>query len=82
MTPNVGTYTGSASPNGTFDQGGSVWEWNETFDPGFGGVRGIRGGMFPQTAHVAERGAGRVGRVGWKCGRAGMSWGQCFRSAT
>ncbi|GAG37158.1 unnamed protein product, partial [marine sediment metagenome] len=26
---NVGSYTGSASPNGTFDQGGNVWEWNE-----------------------------------------------------
>jgi formylglycine-generating enzyme required for sulfatase activity len=25
----VGAYTGSASPYGTFDQGGSVWEWNE-----------------------------------------------------
>lgn len=26
---NVGSYTGSPSPNGTFDQGGNVWEWNE-----------------------------------------------------
>ena len=26
---NVGSYTGSASPYGTFDQGGNVWEWNE-----------------------------------------------------
>jgi formylglycine-generating enzyme required for sulfatase activity len=26
---NVGAYTGSASPYGTFDQGGNVWEWNE-----------------------------------------------------
>lgn len=25
----VGRYTGSASPNGTFDQGGNVWEMNE-----------------------------------------------------
>src|SRR5262249_40086626 len=25
----VGGYTGAASPNGTFDQGGNVWEWNE-----------------------------------------------------
>src|SRR5690606_9971894 len=25
----VGAYTGSASPYGTFDQGGNVWEWNE-----------------------------------------------------
>jgi formylglycine-generating enzyme len=27
---NVGAYSGAASPNGTFDQGGNVWEWNET----------------------------------------------------
>ena len=26
----VGSYTGSVSPNGTFDQGGNVAEWNET----------------------------------------------------
>ena len=25
----VGIYTGSPSPNGTFDQGGNEWEWNE-----------------------------------------------------
>src|SRR5215813_2062991 len=29
LTPG-GSYTGSASPYGTFDQGGNVWEWNET----------------------------------------------------
>jgi formylglycine-generating enzyme required for sulfatase activity len=28
LTPG-GSYTGSASPYGTFDQGGNVWEWNE-----------------------------------------------------
>jgi formylglycine-generating enzyme len=26
----VGSYPGSPSPYGTFDQGGSVWEWNES----------------------------------------------------
>ena len=38
---NVGSYTGSASPNGTFDQGGNVWEWVEqtltVYRDGFGG---------------------------------------------
>jgi formylglycine-generating enzyme len=29
LTP-VGSYPGSPSPYGTFDQGGNVWEWNET----------------------------------------------------
>jgi formylglycine-generating enzyme required for sulfatase activity len=29
-TTDVGAYTTSPSANGTFDQGGNVWEWNET----------------------------------------------------
>jgi formylglycine-generating enzyme required for sulfatase activity len=36
----VGSYTGSPSPYGTFDQGGNVWEFNE----GDGFRRFIRGG--------------------------------------
>ncbi|HEY3254742.1 MAG TPA: SUMF1/EgtB/PvdO family nonheme iron enzyme [Polyangiaceae bacterium] len=41
---NGGSYTGSASPYGTFDQGGNVLEWNETVN--FDNSRGIRGGDF------------------------------------
>ena len=41
FTP-VGSYTGSASPYGTFDQGGNVWEWNEAIFSG--PFRGYRGG--------------------------------------
>ena len=39
----AGAFTGSASPNGTFDQGGNVLEWNEQMN---GGFRVIRGGSF------------------------------------
>ncbi len=43
----VGSYTGSASPNGTFDQGGNVEEWNETLYTINGNpYRGIRGSWF------------------------------------
>jgi formylglycine-generating enzyme required for sulfatase activity len=44
----VGAYTSSSSFYGTFDQGGNVWEWNETLvgttmsGPG----RGLRGGTW------------------------------------
>jgi formylglycine-generating enzyme required for sulfatase activity len=41
----VGSYTGSASPYGTFDQGGNVYEWNETILISTA-HRGIRGGSF------------------------------------
>ena len=39
----VGTYADHASPYGTFDQGGNVWEWNEAI---VGMDRGMRGGSF------------------------------------
>jgi formylglycine-generating enzyme required for sulfatase activity len=41
VTP-VGSYAGSPSPYGTFDQGGNVAEWNE--NTAFGGGRAVRGG--------------------------------------
>ena len=42
--PRSASYTGAASPNGTFDQGGNVWEWNEAIVDGTS--RGLRGGSF------------------------------------
>jgi len=39
----VGEFELSDSPYGTFDQGGNVWEWNETV---VGAGRGIRGGSY------------------------------------
>lgn len=44
----VGSYTGSASPNGTFDQGGNALEWTDTI---WSNARAIRGGTF---AHRAD----------------------------
>jgi len=40
----AGAYVDSDSPYGTFDQGGNVWEWNESLVSG--SFRGIRGGPF------------------------------------
>jgi len=47
LTP-VGAYTAkpSTSPYGTYDQGGNLWEWNETVIDGF---PGLRGGSFDNT---------------------------------
>jgi formylglycine-generating enzyme required for sulfatase activity len=50
----VGAYTFSQSAYGTFDQGGNIYEWNETFINSF---RGIRGGSFappiPERLHAS-----------------------------
>jgi formylglycine-generating enzyme len=40
----AGAHENSASPYGTFDQGGNVWEWNEGFPNS--ACRGLRGGTF------------------------------------
>jgi formylglycine-generating enzyme required for sulfatase activity len=47
----VGSYPGSRSPYGTFDQGGNIWEWNEAMVRD--GDRGVRGGGFDGAAGLA-----------------------------
>jgi formylglycine-generating enzyme len=41
----VGEFENSASPYGTFDQGGNIWEWNESVLL-YNTSRGMRGGSF------------------------------------
>jgi formylglycine-generating enzyme len=42
MVTDVGAYTGSTSPSGTYDQGGNVWQWTETTHYGSDPI--VRGG--------------------------------------
>jgi len=44
FTTLAGEFQSSASPYGTFDQGGNVWEWNDAIISGSG--VGLRGGSF------------------------------------
>jgi sulfatase modifying factor 1 len=55
----VGEFELSDSPYGTFDQGGNVWEWNETAL--FGTLRGIRAGSYLTGGADGMRSYYRVG---------------------
>jgi sulfatase modifying factor 1 len=50
----VGEFENSASPYGTFDQSGNVWEWTEATISGAN--RGIRGGSFDLTIASYQQG--------------------------
>ena len=48
ISTDVGSYPGSRSPNGTFDQAGNVAEWTDTLV--FLDMRSVRGGAASYTA--------------------------------
>ena len=56
----VGAYTFSTSPYGTFDQGGNVAEWNEALVSVSLHYRGVRGGewLFGGDSHASSSGLG------------------------
>lgn len=54
----VGAHQESASPYGTFDQGGNAWEWNETVFYGY--LRDARGGAFNNGIRTLQA-SGRTG---------------------
>ncbi len=49
----VGAHENSDSPYGTFDQGGNVWEWNESvvYEGSDYACRGLRGGSFGNSGY-------------------------------
>ncbi|MCY2925169.1 MAG: SUMF1/EgtB/PvdO family nonheme iron enzyme [Planctomycetota bacterium] len=51
----VGEFENTPSPYGTFDQGGNVWEWNESIiiDPYGTHLRALRGGGFHYSTRIA-----------------------------
>jgi formylglycine-generating enzyme required for sulfatase activity len=55
---NVGAYTSSVSPYGTYDQGGNVWEWTESLFAN--GHRNLRGSSWDNDSPTILRSAYRI----------------------
>jgi len=68
---NVGEFENSESPYNTFDQGGNLWEWNETAITG--SSRGEKGGSwFNYSGNLAASDRGGHSSPGWGYGNLGF----------
>ena len=71
----VGAYSLSGSPYGTFDQGGNVWEWNEAI---IGSDRGLRGAAFNDHPMEIHRSVyWRLAAPSWERADVGFRVGPC-----
>ena len=70
----VGEFQNSESAYGTFDQGGNVWEWNETvLDVGYIVFRGLYGGAFnTPDRFLSASDERRGGEPSWEDGNIGF----------
>ncbi len=59
MMTDVGTYSNAGSYYGTFDQGGNVWEWNDTIVDTTDRV--LRGGSFPDDDNFLQSSERNIG---------------------
>ncbi len=82
----IGAYTNSDSPYGTFDQGGNVCEWNEWIQDfsdtpayGFSWAAGVRGASFRQTEEYMEVNGRSIYTIGFAPDRAYEAEGLGFR---
>lgn len=74
----VGAYRSAVSPNGTFDQSGNVWEWNETIAAAPTTYRVKRGGDWNDQDAYLYAGLGVTGNPG----DAGEDYETGFRIAS
>ena len=75
-----GEFQNSASPYGTFDQGGNVWEWNEAVR--YGPYRGFRGGAFNYGYAYIPSSFHHYGNPPYEIGNLGFRVSQVPESAT